>query len=263
MFAFEGADFIFALAEVKAPEFARRVAVLPLIIPRKQRDADGAGHVMMFRHDDRLADNLLECGNNPSIRGHTALKENLVTDAPVADDAVEIVFDNRIAQSGDEFVHFRALLLVEDEIGFHEHGAAFAEADRRFRAERERAEFAFDADAELFGLFFKERAGSGGAGVVHFEIHDDRLVNADIFGILPADFENRVHFRVNMHGSPRLRRDFVPHRVRADEIAGQIAARAGRADADDVNQIGHFASDFFDPFAHGLNRASGSHQIAA
>ena len=42
MFAFEGADFVFALAQVKAPEFARRIAVLTLIIPRKQRDADRA-----------------------------------------------------------------------------------------------------------------------------------------------------------------------------------------------------------------------------
>ena len=263
VFAFERANLVFALAQVKAAKFARRIAAQTLMIAGEQRDADGAGHVMMLRHDDRLADDVFKGRDNAAIGRHAALKENLFADAPVADHAVQIIFDDGIAQSGDEFVRFRALLLMIDEIGLHEHGAAFAEADRRFRAEREIAEFFLDVDAELFGLLFEERARSGGAGMIHLEIHDDGIINADIFGILPPDFENRVHFRVNMHGRPRLRRDFVAHGVRADEIAGQIAAGAGRGDAENFDAIGDFRADFFDAVPHGFNRASGGHQIPA
>ena len=95
----------------------------------------------------------------------------LVLDGPTRD------VDSGAARA-DEVGSFGALLLVAEQVGFHEDGAAFAQSDGGFGGEGFLGEFFFDAHAESFGLFFEEAAGSGGAGVVHFEVHDDASVPA-------------------------------------------------------------------------------------
>jgi len=53
------------------------------------------------------------------------------------------------------------------------HGAAFAQAYRGLRRQRQFRELADDLDTQLLGLLFEEGAGAGGAGLVHGEVDDD------------------------------------------------------------------------------------------
>jgi hypothetical protein len=46
---------------------------------------------------------------------------------------------------------------------------------------------------QLLGLLLEEAAGARGAGLVHGEVDDHAVLEADELGVLPADLEDRVH----------------------------------------------------------------------
>ena len=114
--------------------------------------------------------------------------------------------------------------------------AGLADASAKLR------EFLLDGDSQLLRLLFQEGARARGAGLVHGEVHHHALIDADEFGILPADFENRVHgvhahLLADVHGAGLVRGDFVVHGVRAHQFANQLAAGARGAYAANVERL--------------------------
>ena len=66
--------------------------------------ADGAGDIVMRRDSDALAQNFLEGGHDRLVPGDGPLKEDVVTDAALSHNLVEIVVDDRIPQPGDQIL---------------------------------------------------------------------------------------------------------------------------------------------------------------
>ncbi len=175
------------------PGLARRglCGVCPLA--RDQRHADRPDHAVMRRHDDPLLQDLRKGGGDGIVVGGAALEEDGVADLASPHHAVQVIERYRICQPGAKIADFGAFQHQRRYVAFHEHRAALAQPRRMFRSQRQRREFALDVDAQLLRLLFQERARSRRAGFVHGEVDDDALVQADELGILPADFEDRVH----------------------------------------------------------------------
>ena len=105
------------------------------------------------------------------------------------------------------------------------------------RQHRFRAELLHAVDArELAALFLDERSRARAAGLVHRAIHHPAVRQPDVFRVLPANLENRVHPRIEMPRALRVRRDFVEHKHRVAAVArrhqrpGDFPAAAGDAE---------------------------------
>ena len=123
-------------------------------------------------------------------------------------------------------------------------------------------ELLLDADAEPLRLLFKERAGARGAGLVHLEVDDRAVPEADIFRVLSADLEDGVHGRVDGGGGSGLRRDLVPDHIGADHIAGQVSSRARGPGAEDLHPRPDLGPHFRKPLLDRLDRPARGRQIA-
>ena len=78
-------------------------------------------------------------------------------------------------------------------------------------AQRQAGELVLDADPELFRLLLQKRAGAGGAGFVHGEIHHHAFFQADELGVLSADLEDGVHrLQAELTGKRAWRRSCEP-----------------------------------------------------
>ncbi len=171
-----------------------------VVLESDDRAAEGAGDFVVRRDSDRATGDLLEGGDDGAVEGGAALEEDAVADALAADDAVEIVVDDRVGEARDEVLDGRAGLLLAGELGLHENGAALAEVGRLARLEGEVGELALDGDAEALGLLFEKGPGAGGADLVHLEVDDVAVVEGDELGVLAADLEDGVHRRDRSRG---------------------------------------------------------------
>ncbi len=245
----------------QVPAFEAAGHAGPRRLARHQRAADGAGHFMVLGDGDRLAGHLLEGGHHRAVEGGAALEEDMLADPSLAHHAVEVVLHDGIGQAGGQIRGAGAARLEADQVGFHEHGAALAQAHRRRRGQGQPGEFLFDADAQPFRLLFEEAAGAGGARLVHLEVDDGALLQADIFGVLPADLENGIDARVDLRGGARLRGDLVFHLVGAEEIADEVAPGAGGAYAAHIDALRPDGAYFAQSLTHRLDGSPGGHQI--
>jgi len=84
-------------------------------------------------------------------------------------------------------------LEVAVDVALHEDRAALAEPERFFTRQRNAREVVFDAYAEFLRTLLQEAAGAGSTRLVHGEINDDSLFEADELRILAADFKDGVH----------------------------------------------------------------------
>ena len=121
--------------------------------------------------------------------------------------------------------------------------------------------FPDDVDLQLLGLFFQERSGSGGADLVHFEVRNRTVVDADVLGILPADLENGVNFRIVDDGCRSLGRDFVVDFICTDEITGEVASGSGCAGGSHNHRVSDFFVNFSQPPADGFQGFARSRQV--
>ena len=232
--AFKGSDLVVPVGQVEPLELGG----LPVPFPHgQQRRADGPGDVVVGRHRDLLAAHLLKGGDDAPVGGGGPLVEDVVADGPVFRHLVEVVLDDGVRQAGHQVFFGRAPLLVVHQVGLHEHGAAFAQAHRVLASHGQVAELAPDGDPQFFGLLLQVGAGAGGADLVHHEVHDGAVGQADELGVLAADLENGVHLGVDGRGRSGLGGDFVPHHVGADEVAGEIAPRTGGGRAHDPDAV--------------------------
>ena len=186
-----------------------------------------------------LLEDLAERRGHGVVVGGAALEEDARRRRALAHQAVEVVGGDGEGEPGDQVLAPRAALLVGHDVALHEHGAALAQTDGRRRAERQLGELVDDVDAELLGLLLEERAGAGGAGLVHGEVDDDAVLQADELGVLAADLEDRVELPADLAadevGARLVGGDLVGDDVGAAELADELAPGAGGADAQQVD----------------------------
>ncbi len=123
------------------------------------------------------------------------------------------------------------------------------------------AELAADGDAQLFGLLLQVGAGAGGADLVHHEVDDGAVAQADELGVLAADLEDGVHVGVDGRGGGGLGGDFVAHHVGADEVAGEVAAGAGGGRAHDLHPVADLSAHPAQALGDGLQGPAGGHEV--
>ena len=113
--------------------------------------------------------------------------------------------------------------------------------------QRQLGELVDDVDAQLLGLLLEEGAGAGGAGLVHGEVDDDAVLQADELGVLAADLEDRVDLAADLAADEvcagLVGGDLVGDDVGTDELADELAAGAGGADAQQVDALADLVVD--------------------
>ena len=225
----------------------------------EQRHAERAHDAVVRRHDDVLVEDLAERRGDGVVVGRAALEEDHVADVALAHQAVEVVGRDAEGEAGDEVVAAGAALLVRHDVALHEHRAALAEPDRRLGAERQLGELADDVDAQLLRLLLEERAGAGGAGLVHGEVDDDAVLQADELAVLAADLEDRVALLADLAadevGARLVGGDLVGDDVGPGELADELASGARGAHAEQVDAGADLALDVGEALAHDLDRA--------
>src|SRR5512135_3050855 len=109
------------------------------------------------------------------------------------------------------------------DIGVDERGAGRLELHRRGSGECEIGDFR-NVHAEIaVGAFFEKRAGARRTGVIHRVVDGNTVAEIDVFGILPADFKNRVDFAVEMSCSGRMGGYLVVDMLGAEVGAGKLS----------------------------------------
>ena len=74
-------------------------------------------------------------------------------------------------------------------------------------------EFPDDVDIHLVGEFVQKTARPGGTHLVHGEIERVGIFYHYVLRVLAADFEYRVHFRIDLDSPPGVRGDLVDHQI--------------------------------------------------
>ena len=118
--------------------------------------------------------------------------------------------------------------------------------------QRQTGELVLDADPEFFRLLLQKRAGAGGAGFVHGEIHDHAFFQADELRVLTANLEDRIHrlkaeLIANVSGAGLMSRDLVVDGVCPNQFADQFTAAAGGAHAADLDPVADLLLDLLQP----------------
>ena len=226
----------------------------------QQRGSDGADHAVVRRHDDLFVQ------HHGKGRGHgivvcgAALKIDYVPDPALPHHAVEVVMHDGESQARHEGLLGGAPLLIRGHVLLHKHGAALAQFEGMFGSKRALRKFADDVDLELLGLLLQERTRTGRACVVHREIHDHAVLNADEFGVLAADLEDGVHLLVNqavadVHRAGLVRGDLVLDRIRAGQLSDQFPAGPGGAHAANRDPASDLVGDVLQSLVHHLDGA--------
>ncbi len=229
------------------------------LFAHEERCADRADDAVVGRDDDLLAEHFAERGRDGVVVRRASLEEYDRADLASPNDSIEIVLDDRVREPRDDVVLRGALLQVGRDVLFHIDGAALAEPERALRRKGAFGELVHDLHVELLRLLLEEGARSRRARLVHREVDDDPVGDADELRVLAADLEDRVdlladHRVSDERGARLVRRDLVDDRVRADELADELAAGARRPDAADTNLVSHLALDLLEPFVHDLDR---------
>ena len=185
----------------------------------------------------------------------------MIAHGPFFHDPVQIVGGDAVGEAPGDVADRRAPLLVAHHLGVDEHGALLAAVHGVLCGKGQTREVPLDADAELFRLFFKETARPGGAGLVHGEILDEAALQPHVFGILPPDLENGVHFRADECRSRGMGRDLVDHHVRPGQIPDEMAPRAGHAHGLHVRKLPVPFKDIPEPRPHRLDGTAGGHEV--
>ena len=105
----------------------------------------------------------------------------------------------------------------------------FAQLCRLIGRKRQRTKLP-NRDIHSRGLFFHKRTSTGSADLVHHKIADFTILNRDIFGILPADFKDSIHLRINKCRCLCLRRDLILDRVSPHHPSQTFPPGTGDAD---------------------------------
>ena len=217
-----------------------RLGIKRAVGPREgqERDAQRSHQFRAGRDHDRAVHAVGKGVAHGAVQGNAALQEHFLAHDPRPLDLGEIVRGDRIDQPGDDVLARLALLECDADVGIDERRAGRLELHRGRCGERGPGDLRHrDAEVPL-GALFQERAGAGGAGVVHRVIDGHAVPEEDVLGVLAADLEDGVHVRVEVGRARGMGRDLVVHMAGAQIGADQFPGRAGGPDQSDPEVAG-------------------------
>ena len=241
---------------VKPDELAGRIAHRFL---RQQGRAVCAADGEHRADPDPAAIGRLKSRHDAWIVIHAALQYDVLSDRFGADHFVQVVLHDGVAQSGRNICLWNAFGSGRSNGSFNEYRTALAQCGRALCGQRQRTKF-YQRDPHAGGLFLYKRTGARCADLVHLEIHDLTVFQADVFAVLPADLKDSIHLRHPVRSAFCLCRDLVPHGIRADAFADALPPGTGHA----YRRKAHCAKTFPDtgqPLTDGSFRVACSAQI--
>ena len=203
---------------------------------------------------DPAAIGRLKSRHDAGIVIHTALQYDVLSDRFGANHFMQIVLHDGVAQSGRNICLWNAFGSGRSNGGFNEYRAALAQCGRVLCGQRQRAEFS-QRNAHAGGLLFYKGTGARCADLVHLEIHDFAVFQADVFAVLPADFKDSIHLRHPVRSTLCLRGDLIPHDIGTDALADALPPGTGHTH----RRKAHCAKSFPDA---GKSLANGSFRVA-
>ena len=141
---------------------------------------------------------------------------------------MQIVLHDGVAQSGRNICLWNAFGSGRSNGGFNEYRAALAQCGRVLCGQRQLAKFS-QRNPHAGGLFLYKRTGARCADLVHLEIHDFAVFQADVFAVLPADLKDSIHLRHPVRSALCLRGDLIPHGIGTDALADTLPPGASHA----------------------------------
>ena len=146
----------------------------------------------------------------------------------------QVLQHDRVKKRRHQLVGWRANLLQAVDVGLGEYAALprhFVQLDAVISLIAELGDGNFQLGIDLVD----DRAGSASALVVHrrdFFLAAGFLIvlEDDDLGVLPAEFDHRIHFGMHLLDGERNRRNFL-HEFRADLVGDRSAAGAGHEHA--------------------------------
>ena len=119
-------------------------------------------------------------------------------------------------------------VLTQDELEHFEQKVSTVQCGRVLCGQRQLAKFS-QRNPHAGGLFLYKRTGARCADLVHLEIHDFAVFQADVFAVLPADLKDSIHLRHPVRSALCLRGDLIPHGIGTDALADTLPPGASHA----------------------------------
>ena len=170
----------------------------------------------------------MECRHNAGVVIDTALQNDVLAHRLGADHLVQIVLHDGVAQSGRNVCLRNAFGSGRSNGSFNEYRTALAQCGRALCGQRQRTKF-YQRDTHTGGLFLYKRTGARCADLVHLEIHNFTVLDADVFAILSADLKDSIHLRHPVRSALCLRGDLIPHGIGTDALADTLPPGASHA----------------------------------
>lgn len=92
-----------------------------------------------------------------------------------------------------------------------------------FGRKGQRAKFC-QRDAHADGLLLHKRACTGGADLVHLEVHDFTVPDTDVLAVLSADLKHGIDLRHPVSCALGLRSDLIPDSICSDTFADALSS---------------------------------------
>ena len=196
---------------------------------REQRHSQRAEQLRAGRNHHLAADAMSERVSDRVIQSDAPLQENLLAYIAGTLDAVEIIVGDGVNQAGDDVLARLAFLQGDADIGVDECRAGRLELHGGGSGEREIGDLR-NIHAEIaVGAFFEKGTGARGTGVIHRVVDGNAVAQVNVFGILAADFKDRVDLAIEMGGAGRMSRNLIVDMLGAKVGAGELARRTGGA----------------------------------
>ncbi len=189
-------------------------------------------------HDDLFS------GDGGHGQGHgvvvadPALHEDLFAHGPVPLDPVAVVHADGVDEAGHDVGLGHAVVDGGLDVRRNEGGALVVEVGGALPPQGDVGDFCH-GDGEGFpGRFLQERAGAGGAGLVHGVVRGDAVGDVGVFGVLASDFEEGVDVGVEIDRRLGMGDDLVDDPVGHGVEPGDLPARSADAEARDLDAGG-------------------------
>ena len=217
------------------------------------------GHREAGRYTNVVTVEAAESRHNTGVIADTPLQNNVVSDRLIANNLMQVVPHNGVAEACGNICFSGSGCFCRSNGSFNKDRTALSECCGLFCRQGHWSEFA-NRNIHPGSLFFHKGTGSGCTDFIHHEVFHFPVFQGNVFGVLPANFEDRVYLWVDIGSRLCLSGNFI-----ADNICSEHSSDSGSAGARYTNGKKRNVSIFFEYVlkagADGVFRVAGSAKV--
>ena len=165
---------------------------------------------------DGFLQQLLERGHQRGVSRRCPLKDNVIPQRALVNYFGHVVVAHRIKHCRGERFFVPSLAQEHAQIPLHIYGASVAGIGRP--GPESKIGKLKQGDVQSLGLFFDKAPGPGRTDVVHGREVDLSSPDQGKFGVLSADFNDRIDFGVEKYRCPGVGGDFIDLKIGFKEL---------------------------------------------